>query len=196
MSDTLFAAIAFGYLLGSVPFGLLLTRLGGHGDVREIGSGNIGATNVLRTGNKGLALITLLLDGAKGAAAYLIVKDIDPEVAAYAGLAAFIGHIYPVWLKFRGGKGVATWIGLLLAFSVPLGVATMATWLVSALIFRMSSLAALVAAALAPVYAWYLGNPTTAFLLLIMAVIIFFRHRENIRRIRAGEESKIGSNDA
>lgn len=188
------AALIFGYLLGSIPFGVVFTRMAGLGDVRSIGSGNIGATNVLRTGNRWVALATLLADGGKGAVAVLIARYVAGDtMAVVAGTAAFVGHIFPVWLKFKGGKGVATFLGLTLALSFSIGAAACATWLVAAAIFRMSSLAALIAAALAPVYFWlsdqWLIIPFAAF----YAVLIFIRHKDNIRRILAGEEPKIGA---
>src|SRR5215470_15277351 len=148
------AAAILGYLLGSIPFGLLLTRLAGLGDIRKIGSGNIGATNVLRTGNKGLALATLLLDGGKGAVAVLIARAVQPDLAVIAGAGAFIGHLFPIWLKFKGGKGVATALGTLLALNWEVGVLCCLTWLLVAVVFRCSSLSALLAIALSPVYAF------------------------------------------
>jgi glycerol-3-phosphate acyltransferase PlsY len=195
------AAVLGGYLLGSIPFGVIATRLGGAGDVRSIGSGNIGATNVLRTGRKDLALITLLGDGGKGAVAvfiaWLLTRNAPPQTQAVltslAGGSAFLGHLFPVWLKFKGGKGVATFFGTLLAAAWPVGVAAGATWILIALIFRMSSLAALVAAALAPVYALLLGRPhPIAAMALFMAVLIYVRHKENISRLLKGQEPKIG----
>lgn len=195
------AAVLGGYLLGSIPFGVIATRLGGAGDVRSIGSGNIGATNVLRTGRKDLALITLLGDGGKGAVAvfvaWLLTRNANLQTQAVltslAGGSAFLGHLFPVWLKFKGGKGVATFFGTLLAAAWPVGVAAGATWILIALIFRMSSLAALVAAALAPVYALLLGRPhPIAAMALFMAVLIYIRHKENISRLLKGQEPKIG----
>jgi len=191
-----------GYLLGSIPFGVIITRAAGAGDVRNIGSGNIGATNVLRTGRKDLALATLLLDAGKGAAALLIARHLfDSDVAgAIAGGAAFLGHLFPVWLKFKGGKGVATFFGLLLAAPWPLGLMAGATWLIVAFVLRYSSLAALVAAALAPVYALLpipaLGLPAPApiaVLALVTAVLIYIRHHENIARLLKGAEPRIGA---
>jgi len=191
-----------GYLLGSIPFGVIITRAAGAGDVRNIGSGNIGATNVLRTGRKDLALATLLLDAGKGAAALLIARHLfDSDVAgAIAGGAAFLGHLFPVWLKFKGGKGVATFFGLLLAAHWPLGLMAGATWLIVAFVLRYSSLAALVAAALAPVYALLpvpaLGLPAPApiaVLALVTAVLIYIRHHENIARLLKGAEPRIGA---
>ena len=182
-----------GYLLGSIPFGVVLARAFGLGDLRRVGSGNIGATNVLRTGNKTAAALTLVLDGGKGAAAVLIARPLAAEDAVQlAGFAAFLGHCFPVWLGFRGGKGVATFLGLLLAFAFPLGLAACATWAATAAIFRISSLAALVAAALSPVWALLFGLPQAVALLLALAVLIFIRHRPNITRLLAGQEPKIG----
>jgi len=196
------AAVVGGYLLGSTPFGVIATRLGGAGDLRTIGSGNIGATNVLRTGRKDLALITLLGDGGKGALAVLIAwlatrhDGIERQalMTALAGGAAFLGHLFPVWLRFRGGKGVATFFGTLLAAAWPVGLAAAATWLVMAFVFRLSSLAALTAAALAPVFVLLLHRPTpVALLALFMAVLIYVRHATNIRRLLKGQEPRIGA---
>lgn len=182
-----------GYLLGSIPFGIVITRAMGLGNLREIGSGNIGTTNVLRTGSKGAALATLVLDGAKGAVAALLARAMAGEDAAQiAGLMAFAGHCFPVWLSFRGGKGVATFLGLLLALAWPVGIAACATWLVTALIARISSLSALMAAALAPVWIMVLGHGEMLILSLILGGIIFWRHKDNIARLRAGTEPKIG----
>ncbi len=182
-----------GYLLGSIPFGIVITRAMGLGNLREIGSGNIGTTNVLRTGSKGAALATLVLDGAKGAVAALLARAMAGEDAAQiAGLMAFAGHCFPVWLGFRGGKGVATFLGLLLALAWPVGIAACATWLVTALIARISSLSALMAAALAPVGIMFLGHSEMLILSLILGGIIFWRHKDNIARLRAGTEPKIG----
>lgn len=184
---------ALGYLLGSVPFGVLVTKLMGLGDLRKIGSGNIGATNVLRTGNKAAALATLLLDGGKGAVAVLIARCVAGEDAAQvAGLAAFLGHLYPVWLGFKGGKGVATFLGTLLALAWPVGAAACLTWFVTALISRISSLSALVAAALAAVWAGLLGHADMIWLTVLLATLVFWRHRENIERLLARTEPKIG----
>lgn len=186
------AAIVLGYLLGSIPFGLVLTRLAGLGDIRAIGSGNIGATNVLRTGNKALAALTLLLDGGKGAAAVLIGASFGPDIAVLAGGGAFVGHLFPVWLKFAGGKGVATCLGVLLASAWPVGLLACLTWLVVAAIFRFSSLAALIAVAASPAYAWWLADPQRAELAGFMAILVFIRHHANIRRLMKGDEPKIG----
>jgi len=188
-----FYAIAIGYLLGSVPFGLILTNLLGEGNLRQIGSGNIGATNVLRTGNKAAALATLLLDGGKGAVAVLIARAFAGEDAAQvAGLAAFTGHCFPVWLQFKGGKGVATFLGLLLALAWPVGLAACATWLVTAAVARISSLAALVAAALSSIWCVVLGEGQIFFLSAVLTLFVFFTHRANIARLRARIEPKIG----
>jgi len=182
-----------GYLLGSVPFGLIVTRAMGLGNLRAIGSGNIGATNVLRTGHRGAALATLLLDGAKGALAVLLARGLVGEDAGQiAGLAAFLGHCYPAWLGFRGGKGVATLLGLLLALAWPVGVAACLVWAATAAIFRLSSLAALAAAAWSPVLAVLLGRGEVTALTLALAVLVVLRHRANIARLRAGTEPRIG----
>ncbi|WP_111428559.1 glycerol-3-phosphate 1-O-acyltransferase PlsY [Rhodobacteraceae bacterium DSL-40] len=181
------------YLLGSIPFGVLITRALGLGNLRDIGSGNIGATNVLRTGNKGAAFATLVLDGAKGGVAVLIARALLGEQAALvAGLGAFLGHLFPVWLKFQGGKGVATFLGVLLAVSFPAGLAACATWLVAALAFRYSSLSALIAAAAAPVWLLLFGRPDAIWLALLLGALVFARHHANIRRLMRGEEPKIG----
>ena len=186
-------AVLLGYLLGSIPFGLVLTKLAGLGDVRQIGSGNIGATNVLRTGRKGLELATLILDGGKGAAAALIgMLYFGPDIAVLAGGGAFVGHLFPVWLKFKGGKGVATFLGVMLAVSFWAGLGACLTWLVAAALFRFSSLAALASAALAPLYAYLLYDFQRMELAAFMAVLIFIRHHANIRRLLRGEEPKIG----
>lgn len=182
-----------GYLLGAIPFGLLLTRLAGLGDIRAVGSGNIGATNVLRTGNKPLAAATLLLDGGKGAAAVLIAGSVAPLYGLLAGGAAFLGHLYPVWLRFAGGKGVATFLGIMLAAAWPVGLACCATWLVVAVVARLSSLSALTAAALCPVYAYVLVGPGVTALAVGLAVFIFIRHKANIGRLLRGEEPRIGT---
>ncbi|WP_411957433.1 glycerol-3-phosphate 1-O-acyltransferase PlsY [Paracoccus homiensis] len=191
----LFVALAaiLGYLLGSVPFGIVITRALGLGDLRQIGSGNIGATNVLRTGNKPAALATLLLDSGKGAIAVLLARYLGGEVAAIvAGGAAFLGHCFPVWLGFKGGKGVATFLGTLIALHWPLGLIACATWLVTALLSRISSLSALVAAALSPLVAMVLGRGDLILVCLFMTALIFIRHRANITRILQGSEPKIG----
>lgn len=191
MTDALFPLI-LGYLLGSVPFGLVITKAAGLGDIRAIGSGNIGATNVLRTGRKDLALATLLLDGGKGAIAVAIAYWLAwrPEIA---GAAAFLGHCYPVWLKFNGGKGVATFLGTLLALWFPAGIVACATWLAVAGLSKYSSLSALVAAAGAPLVLFAMGKPAFAAAAVVMAALIFIRHKANIRRLLRGEEPRIGS---
>jgi glycerol-3-phosphate acyltransferase PlsY len=189
---SLAAAALLAYLLGSIPFGLVLTRVAGLGDLRRIGSGNIGATNVLRTGNKALAALTLLLDGGKGAAAVLIARSFGPDAALVAGVAAVLGHLFPVWLGFRGGKGMATGLGVWLALAWPVGLAACATWLVVAALTRYSSLAALIAIACAPLYALWLADRERAALGLLLAILIVLRHHENIRRLVSGREPKIG----
>jgi glycerol-3-phosphate acyltransferase PlsY len=186
------ACAVLAYLLGAIPFGLLLTRLAGLGDLRRIGSGNIGATNVLRTGNKRLAALTVLLDGGKGATAVLVARALGPDglgadLAVLAGAAAVIGHLFPVWLRFRGGKGVATGLGVWLALAWPVGLAACATWLVVAALTRYSSLAALLAIGAAPLYALYFAE-----LGVLLAVLIILRHHANIRRLVTGREPRIG----
>ncbi|MBD3625580.1 MAG: glycerol-3-phosphate 1-O-acyltransferase PlsY [Rhodobacteraceae bacterium] len=181
-----------GYLLGSIPFGIVITRALGLGDLRQIGSGNIGATNVLRTGHKGAALATLMLDSGKGAIAVLLALWLAPQAAPVAGVGAFLGHLFPVWLGFKGGKGVATYLGILLALAPQAGLAACATWLVTALIFRISSLSALVAATLAPAWMLILGSPRDAVAALVMAALIWWTHRTNVARLRAGTEPRIG----
>jgi len=186
-------AVAGGYLLGSVPFGLVLTRIFGKVDIRTIGSGNIGATNVLRTGNKALALATLLLDGGKGGAAALIAgAALSPQAGVMAGVAAVIGHNFPVWLGFKGGKGVATSLGMLLAVAPPVGIAACLTWLAVALITRYSSLSAILALCLAPIYAALSSNGEVVAAAAILALLSLMRHRSNIGRLLAGTEPKIG----
>lgn len=196
---TLGLVAAAGYLLGSIPFGLLITRAGGAGDVRAIGSGNIGATNVLRTGRRELALATLLADAGKGIIAVLAARALlDSSAAeALAGAAAFLGHLFPVWLRFRGGKGVATFYGVAFAAFWPVGLVAAVAWLAVAVVTRLSSLAALVAAVSAPVAAWLLGAPAPFLLLFAgMAALIWLRHRENIRRLLKGQEPRIGAKPA
>ena len=194
-------AVVGGYLLGSIPFGVIATRLGGAQDLRTIGSGSIGATNVLRTGRKDLAAITVLGDGGKGAVAVLIawLATQDATAAAQSVLtaiaagAALLGHLFPVWLRFKGGKGVATFFGTLLAAAWPVGLLAGATWIAMAFLFRISSLAGLTAVALAPVYVFVVGRPTPiAYLALFMAILIYVRHTPNIRRLLKGEEPRIG----
>lgn len=182
-----------GYLLGSVPFGIVITKLFGLGNLREIGSGNIGATNVLRTGNKLAAFLTLILDSGKGAIAVIAARlAFGEDAAQLAGFAAFTGHLFPIWLKFQGGKGVATYLGTLLALSFPAGFAACMTWLAFAVIFRISSLAALAAAALVPFWLWMLGLPQMIVLTIALGVLVWVRHSENIKRILARTEPKIG----
>ncbi len=184
----------FGYLFGSIPFGVLISRAMGLGNLRDIGSGNIGATNVLRTGSKLAAFATLILDGAKGAIAALIARAMSGEDAAQiAGLMALIGHCYPVWLKFKGGKGVATFLGLLIALSFPVGAACCATWVVFAALKRISSLAALAAAGTSTFWMTILGYPEGFVMGVLLTILVFWRHRENIIRLRAGTEPKIGA---
>jgi glycerol-3-phosphate acyltransferase PlsY len=181
-----------GYLLGSVPFGLVLTKMAGLGDIREIGSGNIGATNVLRTGNKFLALLTLLLDIGKGAIAVLIIEYFYPGLSLYAGGAAFLGHLYSIFLKFTGGKGVATFLGLMIALNPIIGFSCIAGWVITAAIFRISSLSALVAAPISAAISLYLQEKNLAILALLLGILIFIKHKDNIKRIISGNEPKIG----
>ena len=193
-------AVLGGYLLGSIPFGMIATQLGGAGDIRKVGSGNIGATNVLRTGRKDLALITLIGDGGKGALAVLLARYLlhSETAAALAGGAAFLGHVFPVWLKFKGGKGVATFLGVLLAAAWPVGVLACLTWLAMALVFRISSLSALTAAALSPLFVFATDQAPIAklYLAAFMGVLVFMRHHENIGRLLRGEEPRIGAKSA
>jgi glycerol-3-phosphate acyltransferase PlsY len=190
---TLALTFVLAYLLGSIPFGVLVTRALGLGDLRTIGSGNIGATNVLRTGNKGAAAATLLLDAGKGAVAVLVARAIAGEQAAMvAGFAAFLGHLFPVWLGFRGGKGVATFLGTMLALAWPVGIAACLTWLATAIVFRYSSLAALVAAAATPLWLLLLGRADAVWLGVALAILVLVRHQANIRRLLDGTEPKIG----
>ncbi|WP_420012554.1 glycerol-3-phosphate 1-O-acyltransferase PlsY [Tateyamaria sp.] len=183
-----------GYLMGSIPFGMVLARAMGLGNLRDIGSGNIGATNVLRTGNKTAAALTLVLDGAKGAAALLLARAMTgaEDAAQLAGLAAMIGHCYPIWLRFKGGKGVATFLGLLLALAWPVGVVSCVAWLVGAGMTRISSMGALLAASTSTFALMFLGLPHAMVWGALLTVLVFWRHRENIKRIRAGTEPKIG----
>jgi glycerol-3-phosphate acyltransferase PlsY len=187
-------AIVFGYLLGSIPSGLLLTRAAGGPDIRDIGSGNIGATNVLRTGRKGLAAATLLCDMLKGTLAVLVTAHFAGDDAALAaGLAAFLGHLFPVWLKFKGGKGVATYIGVLIGLATPVAVIVCVIWLCVAAVSRYSSLAALIASALTPLVLWFLGIPDVAALFLVLSALLWIKHRANIGRLLDGSEGKIGA---
>jgi acyl phosphate:glycerol-3-phosphate acyltransferase len=191
---SLLLGLILGYLLGSVPWGLVLTKAAGLGDIRAIGSGNIGATNVLRTGNKPLAAATMLLDIGKGAAALGLAGWLWGGTAGLAaGFGAMLGHAFPVWLGFKGGKGVATALGVLLAISWPVGLIACATWLLVALALRYSSLSALVALGIAPVTGWYFAGPQVAQLCAFIALLVFIRHHTNIRRLLRGEEPKIGS---
>jgi glycerol-3-phosphate acyltransferase PlsY len=186
-------ALLIGYLCGSIPFGLILTRLAGTQDLRSIGSGNIGATNVLRTGNKGLAVATMLGDMLKGTAAVIIAGYLwGPDAAMLAGLGAFLGHCYPVWLKFRGGKGIATYIGVLLGLFWPAAAMFGAVWIATAFTTRYSSLSALVASFVTPIFLWLFGHPALASLFAVLTLLSFWTHRENIKRLQAGTEGKIG----
>ncbi len=197
MSDDLLQSVwlwlAIGYLLGSIPFGLLVAKAGGAGDIRTIGSGNIGTTNVLRTGRKGLAAATLILDAGKGAAAALLARHFAGDVALLAGAAAFLGHIYPVWLGFKGGKGVATMLGVTLAAFWPAGVAFAVVWVGAALLTRYSSLGGMLGPVAATIAAWALDRPDGAIIFGAMTLLILWMHRENIARLMSGTESKIGA---
>jgi acyl phosphate:glycerol-3-phosphate acyltransferase len=195
MGSEAFLPVAFliGYLLGSIPFGLVLTRLAGTQDLRSIGSGNIGATNVLRTGRKGLAVATLLLDMLKGTAAVVISGYFGgPDAAMLGGLGAFLGHIFPVWLKFKGGKGVAVYIGILLGLFWPAAIAFCVIWLAVAFASRYSSLSALVASLVTPLLLWWFGHLVLAALFAVLTLLLFYMHRENIKRLMAGTEGRIG----
>lgn len=190
--DWLVTAVA-AYVLGSVPFGVVIAAMFGLGDIRQIGSGNIGATNVLRTGNKFAAFLTLVLDAGKGAIAVLVARAVFGEGAAgFAGLFAVLGHLFPIFLKFKGGKGVATFLGMLLALSFPAGLAACAAWLVTAALFRISSLSAIVAVALAPVFTYYFYHLHGALLVAVLSVVVIAKHHANIRRLLKGNEPKIG----
>ena len=186
------AALALGYLLGSIPFGLLLTRAAGLGDIRSIGSGNIGATNVLRTGNTGLAAATLLLDALKGLVAVLLARTFGPEAALAAGGGAVLGHMFPVWLSFKGGKGGATVLGVFLGLSWPIVAVGAVVWLLILVTVRYSSLATLLATALGAASAWWLSPRPVAVLAAVLVVLVWAKHHENIRRLLAGTESKVG----
>jgi glycerol-3-phosphate acyltransferase PlsY len=195
MGLEMFLPVAFviGYLLGSIPFGLILTKLAGTQDLRSIGSGNIGATNVLRTGRKGLAAATLLLDALKGTAAVVIAGHLaGPNAAMVAGLGAFLGHLFPVWLKFKGGKGVAVYIGVLLGLFWPGALFFCLMWLATAFTTRYSSLSALVAAFVTPLFLWWFGHLALAALSAVLTLLLFYMHRENIKRLQSGTESRIG----
>ena len=186
-------ALVIGYLLGSIPFGLILTRLAGTPDLRSIGSGNIGATNVLRTGRKGLAAATLLLDALKGTAAVIIGGYLGgPEAAMLAGFGAFLGHLFPVWLKFSGGKGVAVYIGILIGLFWPAAVLFCAIWLATAVVSRYSSLSALIASVITPLFLLLLGHTSLALLSAVLTLLLLYMHRANIQRLRTGTEGKIG----
>jgi acyl phosphate:glycerol-3-phosphate acyltransferase len=195
MSDDAFLVVALllGYLLGSIPFGLVLTRLAGTEDLRSIGSGSIGATNVLRTGRKGIAAATLIGDALKGTVAVVICGYFGgPNAAMLAAFGAFLGHLYPVWLKFRGGKGVATYIGVLIGLFWPAAIVFCVLWLATAATTRYSSLSALIAAFVTPLFLWWFGHPALASLFVVMTLLMFYAHRENIKRLQAGTEGKIG----
>jgi glycerol-3-phosphate acyltransferase PlsY len=190
----IFASLALGYLLGSIPFGLIITRMAGLGDIRKIGSGNIGTTNVLRTGRKSLAAATLLGDALKGTVAVLIAGYFfGPSAAMLAGLAAFLGHIFPVWLGFKGGKGVATYLGILLGLSWQAGIVFALSWILAAYLFRFSSLSALIASLISPVVLVLLGQMQLALVFALLTAFLWAKHHENIRRLLSGTESKIGS---
>ncbi len=188
----LLAALAFGYLLGAIPFGLLVTRLAGLGDIRRIGSGNIGATNVLRAGNKGLAALTLVLDVSKGAAAVLLGGLYGPDIAIVTALGAFLGHLFPVWLRFRGGKGVATALGMLLAFSWPVGILTAMIWVSLIAVTRYSSVGALGSTAVTPFLCLWLATPQITEFISFICLLIWVRHAGNIRRLIGGTETRFG----
>ena len=195
MAAETFLPVAFvvGYLLGSIPFGLILTRLAGTEDLRSIGSGNIGATNVLRTGKKSLAAATLLGDMLKGTAAVIIAGTLwGPNAAMLAGLGAFLGHLFPIWLQFKGGKGIATYIGVLLGLFWPAAAMFGAIWIATAFTTRYSSLSALVACFVTPIFLWFFGHPALASLFAVLTLLLFYAHRENIKRLQSGTESKIG----
>ncbi len=189
---TVFGLIVLAYLLGSIPFGLILTQAAGLGDLRAVGSGNIGATNVLRTGHKPLAAATLFLDGFKGSLAVMIAWHAGRDAAYAAGLAVCLGHLFPVWLGFKGGKGVATGLGVLLASAFPVGLAACATWLLAAALLRLSSAAALCAFTAGPLVALILGHDRLAGLAVLIAALVFWKHSANIARLRAGTEPRIG----
>ena len=191
ISQIQFLTALLSYLVGSIPFGLVLTKVTGAGNLLEIGSGNIGATNVLRTGRKGIAATTLFLDAAKGATPVLIAQTVTLDTALIAGLFAVLGHNFPVWLKFKGGKGVATTLGVLLGLYWPIGLIAISTWIVAAAIFRYSSLAAICALCASPFYAWYLADEKVALISVILSVLGIARHHQNIKRLITGDESRI-----
>jgi glycerol-3-phosphate acyltransferase PlsY len=193
MIGTYLLAIVIGYLLGSIPFGLVLTKFAGTQDLRSIGSGNIGATNVLRTGRKGLAAATLICDMLKGTLAVVLAGTCGgPEAAMLAGLAAFLGHLFPVWLNFKGGKGVAVYIGVLIGLFWPAAVVFCVLWLATAATSRYSSLSSLVASFITPIFLWWFGHPALASLFVVLTLLVFYVHRENIKRLQAGTEGRIG----
>ncbi len=189
-------ALLLAYLLGSLPFGLILTRAFGVGDLRSIGSGNIGATNVLRTGNKGLAAATLLLDLAKGAVAVWLARAIDPELALIGGVGAFFGHLFPLWLRFKGGKGVATMLGIALAIGWQIGLVFALVWLAALALVRISAVSGMAAALAAPVTAFYLGDAAAGVMLLALAIMVVWKHQANLARLVAGTEPRVGQKPA
>jgi acyl phosphate:glycerol-3-phosphate acyltransferase len=196
MSASALLPVAFvlGYLLGSIPFGLILTRFAGTADIRSIGSGNIGATNVLRTGRKGLAAATLICDMLKGTLAVILSGYFGgPDAAMLAALGAFLGHLFPIWLKFKGGKGVAVYIGVLIGLFWPAAVVFCVVWLATAFTSRYSSLSALVASFVTPIFLWWFGHPALASLFVVLTLLLFYMHRENIKRLQAGTEGRIGA---
>ncbi|MBG52915.1 MAG: glycerol-3-phosphate 1-O-acyltransferase PlsY [Alphaproteobacteria bacterium] len=188
-------ALVVSYFLGSIPFGLIFTKAAGLGDIRDIGSGNIGATNALRTGNRWVAGGTFLGDMGKGALAVLLARQFGPDLMVIAAFGALVGHLFPVWLKFKGGKGISTYIGVLLALAWPVGLLFCATWLATALLFRISSLAALVASLLSPVYFIWIDQWQLVELSIVLVALVFFAHRANIQRLLAGKEPRIGQKD-
>jgi len=195
MSPEAFLPVAFvlGYLLGSIPFGLVLTKLAGTQDLRSIGSGNIGATNVLRTGHKGLAAVTLICDALKGTVAVVVAGHFGgPNAAMLAALGAFLGHLFPVWLKFKGGKGVAVYIGVLIGLFWPAAIVFCVLWIATAATTRYSSLSALAASFITPIFLWWFGHPALASLCAVLTLLLFYMHRENIKRLQAGTEGRIG----